>query len=146
MDENRVDNENSEGNNENRNRDENPKDTENNRDDNTDIEQLRKEVEQAQQMLIREKNRRVFERASEQAGIRSNRIQAAMKLAAIDSISEPLDDRKAQEFAEKILANYPEFSQTRSPIETDQGLPGTSRARAKMSGNPLEILRILRKG
>ena len=146
MDENLSENKNIQEKNEEQNPDENPKDTENNQGNIPDIDELREKLEQAQQMLIREKNRQVFARASQKAGIRQDRIEAAMKLSGVDSITDSIDDATARELAEKILANYPEFSDERSPLETDQGLPGTSRTRAKMSGDPLEILRILRKG
>jgi len=108
-----------------------------------ELAELKERLAQAQRLLIQERNRRVFQRASEAAGIRDDRLEAAWKLAELDAAGEPIDEDAAAEIARKILAGYPEFSKTRAPLATDEGVP--SKGRAKASGDALELLRMLRK-
>ncbi len=110
-----------------------------------DYQELVERVERAEQLLIQERNRRVFERAAEKSGIRSDRLDAAAKLAGIDAADETLDDNTALKIAQKILAEYPEFSQKRSPLTTDQGVPSDRKSRAVASGDALALLRAMRR-
>ena len=115
-------------------------------DERDDYEELLERLERAEQLLLSERNRRLFERAAERAGIRPDRVEAAAKLAGVETITDPIDDEMARKLAEKILAEYPEFSQRRNPLTTDQGVPSGSRGRAAATGDALEMLRILRRG
>ncbi len=110
-----------------------------------DYIELVERVERAEQLLILERNRRIFERAAEKAGIRSDRLDAAAKLAGIEAADETLDDSAAAKIAGKIIAEYPEFSQKRNPLTTDQGVPGDRKGRAAASGDALELLRAMRR-
>ena len=110
-----------------------------------ELEELRESLAEARLLLVQERNRRLFQRAAEKTGIRYDRIDAAMKLAEIDALTETIDDDEAKKIAEKILAGYPEFAQKQSPLSTDQGVPGNRKSRTSSSGNALELLKILRR-
>ena len=110
------------------------------------VDELLRRLEEAQRLLISERNRRAFERAAAKAGIRSDRVDAAAKLAQIDSIAEELDQDRAFELARRIAAEYPEFVEGASPLSTDQGAPSGAKSRAKAAGDALEMLKLLRRG
>lgn len=107
------------------------------------IDEIYEKLLNAEMLLIQERNRRIFERALENVGVRSDRLDAAWKLAETDMSRDSLDEKTAKELAQKILANYPEFAEKRKLLSTDQAAP--SKGRAASSGDALEMLREMRR-
>ena len=110
-----------------------------------EITELRNRLERAELLIIKEHNRLIFERAAKKAGIRLDRIDAACKLSGIESSVEEINEESAFKIAGKIVANYPEFSNKRMPLTTDQNVLVDSRkSRAAASGDALMLLKALR--
>jgi len=110
------------------------------------LTELEKRLDRAEQLLIQERNRRVFERALSHAGFRTDRIEAAYKLAGLDSSNELIDEKRASEIAERILADFPEFGAKAKLLSTDQSAPGGVKSRAAASGDALSLLKAMRRG
>ena len=111
----------------------------------TSAEELLLRLEQAEKVLIQERNFRAFEKALEKAGIRRDRFEAAWKLAGLEVYAQPVDDKTASELAENILANYPEFGQISKPLSTDQSALTERTSRFLAASDALELLRSMRK-
>ncbi|RKZ28410.1 hypothetical protein DRQ26_01160 [bacterium] len=110
-----------------------------------DLDEIRRSLEEARLLLVRERNIRIFERAAEKAGIRRDRIDAAVKLTGIDVSDETMEETQAEKIAREIAAQYPEFTQNKNPVDVDNGAPGVRLSRAAASGDALEMLKMLLK-